>query len=58
MPELPQELSERCQPLLELKDSTMAGMVRNHVETAGMYYAECAKRDAVVGLFRAHVSQP
>lgn len=58
MPELPQELSERCQPLLELKDSTMAGMVRNHVETAGMYYAECARRSAVVGLFRAHVSQP
>lgn len=57
MPELPQELSERCQPLLELKDSTMAGMVRNHVETAGMYYAECARRSAVVGLFRAPASR-
>lgn len=51
MPDPPPELSEPCQPLPELTDPTMKGMLENHVEVAGMYYEECARRSAIVGLF-------
>lgn len=51
MPDLPPELSEPCRELPELTDPSMAGMVKNHIEASGLYYEECARRDALVGLF-------
>ena len=52
MPDPPQELSEPCRELPELTDSSLAGMVKNHIEASGLYYEECARRDALVGLWR------
>lgn len=52
MPDPPQELSEPCQELPELKESTMKGMLENHVEVAGLYFEECARRESLVGLWR------
>lgn len=51
MPDLPQELSEPCRELPELKESTMKGMLENHVEVAGLYFEECARRESLVGLW-------